>query len=210
MSAHAEPRPRPAARLRRRRSARPRHDRPDRRAGVGDHALRRVLHGVLLRPLHELPGLSAGAVRDARRLDRHQHGDPGLVLVHDALGARLDQARQPPRPRARAVVHADHGADVPGPADARVHPAARRGLHARARRVRRACSSGSRACTACTCSSARSCWRSPWCARCAATTHRQKHMGVELSGIYWHFVDVVWVVLYTLVYLLSNGARAPL
>ena len=33
-------------------------------------------------------------------------------------------------------------------------------------------------------------------------------MGVELSGIYWHFVDVVWVVLYTLVYLLSNGARA--
>jgi cytochrome c oxidase subunit 3 len=37
-----------------------------------------------------------------------------------------------------------------------------------------------------------------------------KHMGVELSGIYWHFVDVVWVVLYTLVYLLSTGARAPL
>jgi cytochrome c oxidase subunit 3 len=37
-----------------------------------------------------------------------------------------------------------------------------------------------------------------------------KHMGVELTGIYWHFVDVVWVVLYTLVYLLSNGARAPL
>ncbi len=38
----------------------------------------------------------------------------------------------------------------------------------------------------------------------------EKHMGVELSGIYWHFVDVVWVVLYTLVYLLSNGARASL
>ncbi|HEY3612064.1 MAG TPA: cytochrome c oxidase subunit 3 [Gaiellales bacterium] len=38
----------------------------------------------------------------------------------------------------------------------------------------------------------------------------EKHMGMELSGIYWHFVDVVWVVLYTLVYLLSNGARAPL
>ena len=37
-----------------------------------------------------------------------------------------------------------------------------------------------------------------------------KHMGVELSGIYWHFVDVVWVVLYTLVYMLSSGARAPL
>ncbi|MDX6618403.1 MAG: cytochrome c oxidase subunit [Gaiellales bacterium] len=38
----------------------------------------------------------------------------------------------------------------------------------------------------------------------------EKHMGVELPGIYWHFVDVVWVVLYTLVYLLSSGARAPL
>jgi cytochrome c oxidase subunit 3 len=38
----------------------------------------------------------------------------------------------------------------------------------------------------------------------------EKYMGVELSGIYWHFVDVVWVVLYTLVYLLSSGARAPL
>jgi cytochrome c oxidase subunit 3 len=38
----------------------------------------------------------------------------------------------------------------------------------------------------------------------------ERHMGLELSGIYWHFVDVVWVVLYTLVYLLSNGARAPL
>ena len=33
---------------------------------------------------------------------------------------------------------------------------------------------------------------------------------VEMVGLYWHFVDVVWVVLYTLVYLLSNGARAPL
>ncbi len=30
----------------------------------------------------------------------------------------------------------------------------------------------------------------------------EKHMGVELTGIYWHFVDVVWVILYTLVYLL--------
>ncbi len=38
----------------------------------------------------------------------------------------------------------------------------------------------------------------------------EHHMGVELSGIYWHFVDVVWVVLYTLVYMLANGARAPL
>jgi cytochrome c oxidase subunit 3 len=30
----------------------------------------------------------------------------------------------------------------------------------------------------------------------------EKHMGVELTGIYWHFVDFVWVILYTTVYLL--------
>jgi cytochrome c oxidase subunit 3 len=34
-----------------------------------------------------------------------------------------------------------------------------------------------------------------------------KHMGVELTGLYWHFVDLVWVVLYTTVYLLANGER---
>jgi cytochrome c oxidase subunit 3 len=28
------------------------------------------------------------------------------------------------------------------------------------------------------------------------------HLGVELPGIYWHFVDVMWVVVYAAVYLL--------
>ena len=28
------------------------------------------------------------------------------------------------------------------------------------------------------------------------------HLGVELPGIYWHFVDVMWIVVYTTVYLL--------
>ena len=28
------------------------------------------------------------------------------------------------------------------------------------------------------------------------------HHGVELPGIYWHFVDVMWIVVYTTVYLL--------
>jgi cytochrome c oxidase subunit 3 len=28
------------------------------------------------------------------------------------------------------------------------------------------------------------------------------HMGVELTGIYWHFVDLVWVILFTTVYLI--------
>jgi cytochrome c oxidase subunit III len=29
-----------------------------------------------------------------------------------------------------------------------------------------------------------------------------KHFGVEAAELYWHFVDVVWIVLFTLVYLL--------
>ena len=30
----------------------------------------------------------------------------------------------------------------------------------------------------------------------------QMHMGVEVPGIYWHFVDVMWIVVYTTVYIL--------
>ena len=29
------------------------------------------------------------------------------------------------------------------------------------------------------------------------------HLGVELPGIYWHFVDVMWIVVYVTVYVLS-------
>jgi cytochrome c oxidase subunit 3 len=28
------------------------------------------------------------------------------------------------------------------------------------------------------------------------------HLGVEIPGIYWHFVDVMWIVVYTTVYIL--------
>ena len=30
----------------------------------------------------------------------------------------------------------------------------------------------------------------------------EDHRGVEISGIYWHFVDVMWIVVYTTVYIL--------
>jgi len=30
----------------------------------------------------------------------------------------------------------------------------------------------------------------------------EHHMGVEIPGIYWHFVDVMWIVVYTSVYIL--------
>jgi cytochrome c oxidase subunit 3 len=30
----------------------------------------------------------------------------------------------------------------------------------------------------------------------------EEHLGVEIPGIYWHFVDVMWIVVYTSVYIL--------
>lgn len=30
-------------------------------------------------------------------------------------------------------------------------------------------------------------------------------MNVELTGLYWHFVDVVWIVIFTVVYLIQTG-----
>ena len=30
----------------------------------------------------------------------------------------------------------------------------------------------------------------------------QEHRGVEVPGIYWHFVDVMWIVVWAAVYLL--------
>jgi len=33
-------------------------------------------------------------------------------------------------------------------------------------------------------------------------THEQS-LNVELAGLYWHFVDIVWIVIFTLVYLLQ-------
>ena len=30
----------------------------------------------------------------------------------------------------------------------------------------------------------------------------EEHRGVEVPGIYWHFVDVMWIVVYTTIYIL--------
>jgi heme/copper-type cytochrome/quinol oxidase subunit 3 len=32
---------------------------------------------------------------------------------------------------------------------------------------------------------------------------KEYHLGVEMIGLYWHFVDLVWVLIFTLVYLLK-------
>ena len=34
------------------------------------------------------------------------------------------------------------------------------------------------------------------------TGEPKKHLGVEVPGIYWHFVDIMWIVVFTTVYIL--------
>jgi heme/copper-type cytochrome/quinol oxidase subunit 3 len=36
----------------------------------------------------------------------------------------------------------------------------------------------------------------------AGTITRANHLAVELMGLYWHFVDLVWIVIFTVVYLI--------
>jgi cytochrome c oxidase subunit 3 len=31
---------------------------------------------------------------------------------------------------------------------------------------------------------------------------QENHLGVENFGLYWHFVDIVWIVLFTVIYLI--------
>jgi len=35
----------------------------------------------------------------------------------------------------------------------------------------------------------------------------EKHSPVELVGLYWHFVDLVWIVLFTIIYLLPDSVK---
>jgi cytochrome c oxidase subunit III len=34
------------------------------------------------------------------------------------------------------------------------------------------------------------------------TPEPKEHLGVEVAGIYWHFVDVMWIIVFTTVYIL--------
>ena len=40
--------------------------------------------------------------------------------------------------------------------------------------------------------------------RCAAASPATEAEVVELIGLYWHFVDIVWIVIFTLVYLIPS------
>ena len=32
--------------------------------------------------------------------------------------------------------------------------------------------------------------------------YNHDHLGIELAGLYWHFVDLVWIMLFTIIYLI--------
>jgi heme/copper-type cytochrome/quinol oxidase subunit 3 len=32
---------------------------------------------------------------------------------------------------------------------------------------------------------------------------------VEIAGLYWHFVDIVWIVIFTVVYLIPDAPAVP-
>jgi cytochrome c oxidase subunit 3 len=35
-----------------------------------------------------------------------------------------------------------------------------------------------------------------------------RYMGVDIFGLYWHFVDIVWIFLYPLLYLIDRAAMS--
>ncbi|AHB88643.1 heme-copper quinol oxidase small subunit (subunit III) CtaE [Thermosynechococcus sp. NK55a] len=43
-----------------------------------------------------------------------------------------------------------------------------------------------------------------WRSRRPGHYNAQKHTGVAMAEIYWHFVDVIWIILFTLLYILTR------
>jgi cytochrome c oxidase subunit 3 len=42
-----------------------------------------------------------------------------------------------------------------------------------------------------------------WRSRREGHYSNHKHVGIEMAEIYWHFVDIIWIVLFTLIYILT-------
>jgi heme/copper-type cytochrome/quinol oxidase subunit 3 len=36
---------------------------------------------------------------------------------------------------------------------------------------------------------------------------KSRALSVEIAGLYWHFVDVVWILIFTLIYLMRSVAH---
>ena len=145
---------------------------------------------------HVVPGRGH---RAAGRHRRRQHGDPAVVLGDDALGADVDQARQPLRPAGRAssrpscsgatflfiqineYVHVGFAPHDNAQGSIFYGLTGLHGAHV-------------------------------FIGLCLLLTvvvrafrghfSAEEHRGVEVPGIYWHFVDVMWIVVYTTIYVI--------
>ncbi|UKO98928.1 cytochrome c oxidase subunit 3 [Nostoc sp. UHCC 0870] len=43
-----------------------------------------------------------------------------------------------------------------------------------------------------------------WRSRRSGHYSASKHTGIEMAEMYWHFVDIIWIVLFTLVYIITR------
>ena len=48
-----------------------------------------------------------------------------------------------------------------------------------------------------------------WTASMMGRLPQQLHTTVENIGLYWHFVDIVWIIIFTVVYLIPAATTAP-
>ena len=161
---------------------------------LGDHGLRGLLHGLLLHPGRGRRRVAGRGHRAAEADRRRQHGDPAV-----APRSRMHWALESAKTDNRFGLQGGHPHDLPARRDVPLHPDQRVRPHRlRARRTtRRARSStASPACTAPTSSSASRCWLFTTIRAFRGHFTPEEHRGVEVPGIYWHFVDVMWIVVY--------------
>ena len=102
-------------------------------SSLGDHAVRVVFHGLLLHPRRREAIRGRFRRSTSRCSSRRQHGDPGDVELHDALGAAVDQAGNRAGLQAGLVLTFFMGLDVPADPGDRVRA---RGVRAARRRLR--------------------------------------------------------------------------
>ena len=85
----------------------------------------------------------------------------------------------------------------------------REGLHLSTQPLRRRRSSSSPASTARTSTVGIFWLLSLWARSMQGQLGQEQAEAVEIAGLYWHFVDVVWIVIFTAVYLVPQTTEAP-
>ena len=159
-----------------------------------DDGLRGVLHRLLLHPDRQ-PDPWPGAGTDA---PGRVAGINTAILLSSSL--TMHWALTSIKNGNRFGLKAGMLSDVPARPDVPVHPDQRVRPH-RLRAARQRPGSdlllADRACTAPTCSSACACWLIVTIRAFRGHYSPENHRGVEVPGIYWHFVDIMWIFVYS-------------